>query len=136
MRFLCLSLAILLIGCRNERPVMLLEPNDRSYTVDELQAMGRAGRPVHGTNWYSAEELDWIARDYAATQHIDFNFQGTSALIWVSRKTEYLATLEYGHRIGEPVLIIEIGLDGRVRKHLLATAIDGSAFFGDRPKEQ
>ena len=129
MRMIFFVVTLFLAGCMTKRPVILLQPNDRSYTLPELKAMAKAGRPVHGTIWYSADEFDWIAKKYAADKHFKFDFHGVDVLIWVTQKKDHLATVEYGGRIGAPVLTVEIGYDGNVIKHTVATAIDGSAFF-------
>ena len=120
----CLLLATLwLTGCTTARPYILLEPNDRRYTEAELCAMAREGRDPHVSLWYSAEELDWIARRYVADHRVDFDLRGTSAVVWVPRRGDYLARVEYFRDLGKPVLSVYIGFGGQVLRHDIAIAV-------------
>jgi hypothetical protein len=120
-----LGLSLLgIAGCAANGPVMLLEGERKSLMEDEARAMRRGGRDVHPSLWYSAKELDWIARDYARRRGIDFRFSGVETQIWVPRTRDCLARVEYSSGIGHPVLSVTIGWDGTVREHRRAIAID------------
>ena len=103
---------------------MLVEGDRKSMMEDEAQAARSSGRDIHPSLWYSAKELDWIARDHARRQKIDFSFSGVDTQIWVPRSRNYLARVEYSSGIGHPVLMVTIGWNGEVMDHLKALAVD------------
>ena len=115
---------LLLAGCTSSKPEMVLEGERQSIPHDDVQAMRRRGRDIHASLWFSAAELDQIAREYARRQRIDFNFSGVETVIWVPRSRDYLARVQYSSGIGQPVLLVTIGWDGTVRDHLRAIAVD------------
>lgn len=121
-----------LLACDHSQPIILLQPTSRAYTEAQLEEMARNGRHPHTTLWYNAEELDWIARDYAKRNDIDFNFRGSKILIWVEADSENLASIEYMHGLWEPTLIVRISKEGEALEHVLATAVDGSYIRGMR----
>ena len=68
--------------------------------------------------WYSALELEGIARRYAETKKVDFQFEGAEMNIWV--KTDggkILADVWWSHAIGKPSLHVEIGRDGKPTRY-------------------
>jgi hypothetical protein len=68
--------------------------------------------------WYSALELERIARSYAESKKADFRFEGTEMNIWV--KTDggnVLANVYWSKGIGKPMLHVEIGRDGKAIRH-------------------
>lgn len=125
-----------MVSCNHRKPVMLIEPNERSYTLDQLDAIEATGRPIHVTHWYTAQELDWIARDYAKQKSIDYDFSGIEALIWIPRKASHLATVEYHKGIGKQTLMVVIGLEGEVTEHSILWAIDGPVISNDLDQQQ
>jgi hypothetical protein len=75
--------------------------------------------------WYSAADLDHIARQYVRAKNIDFSFSGTQARFRVPRERDrdVMARGSCSSRMGKPVLSVEIGWDGYVRKHAIAVAV-------------
>jgi hypothetical protein len=124
MAGLSVSFLLLISGCGDRAPVVLLEGERRTLTQDEEQSMRRHGREVRPGLWYDAKELDWIARDYARRQKIDFAFSRVDTQIWVPRSRDYLARVEYSSGVGKPVLSVTIGWDGSVVDHYKAIAVD------------
>ena len=64
--------------------------------------------------WYSALELERVARDFAVSNKADFRFEGTEMNIWV--KTDggkVLADVFWSSAVGKPGLHVEIGRDGK-----------------------
>ena len=116
---------LLIVGCTSPKPEMLLEGEREAMWHDDVQAMRRRGRAIHSSLWFSAAELDQIARDYARRQRIDFKFSGVETVIWVPRSRDHLARVQYSSGIGQPVLLVTIGWDGIARDHLQAIAVDG-----------
>jgi hypothetical protein len=111
-------------GCARRTPVVLLEGDRESLTEDQVRAMHRQGRQVPPALWFDGAELDWIARDYARRQKIDFNFSRVETQVWVPRSRDYLARVEYSSGIGHPVLSVKVDWDGTVIDHSKAMAID------------
>ena len=112
-------------GCSKcPAPEMLLEGDRPSMLHDDAEAERRHGHPIHASLWFSAAELDSIARRYARERRIDFKFSGAEAQIWVPRSRDYLARVQYSSGIGHPVLWVIIAWDGSVREHGKGTAID------------
>jgi photosystem II stability/assembly factor-like uncharacterized protein len=71
--------------------------------------------------WYSALELERIARDYAQSEKLDFDFADTEKKIWVHTDGgRVLATVWFSSAIGKPSLCIEIGRSGKVIGHKIA----------------
>ena len=125
MRHILLFIVLCLAACSTDRPIILLEPDTRSYTLDQLSAMEAEGRPLHVSHWWTAEELDWVARSYADREGLDFSFNGVTVMIWVPRNADFLARVEYFRELGKPVLSVWIGFGGDVLRHSTPTAIDG-----------
>ena len=68
--------------------------------------------------WYSALELERIAKGYAESKKADFQFEGTEMNIWV--KTDggkVLADVYWSKGVGKPMLHVEIGRDGKPMRH-------------------
>lgn len=77
--------------------------------------------------WYSALELEQIARRYADEHKLEFTFEGTEKMVWV--KTDggrVLANVAYSSGVGQPILYIAIDRHGRVINHDIGTAICGT----------
>jgi hypothetical protein len=126
-------------GCARRTPVVLLEGERQSMTEEQVKAMRRRGREVPSSLWFDGAELDWIARDYARRQKIDFNFSRVETQIWVPRSRDYLARVDYSSGMGQPVLSVTIGWDGSVVDHFKGVAIDtveGSPQAGHPPDEK
>jgi hypothetical protein len=84
-------------------------------------------------SWYSAADLDRISRDYVRAKNIDFSFKGTEAQFWVARDREYMARGSYSSGLGEPVLDLEIGWNGYVKKHSIGFAVCGTVAGASAP---
>lgn len=95
-------------------------------TLEDRISMESMGRKPHATLWYTADELDWLARDYAARRGIDFDFKGAEVLVWIERDSEYLARVEYLQGLHEEMLSVWISRDGLAVKSQIAIAVDGS----------
>lgn len=123
---LVLAVSVFFVAGCSARPVpeMLLEGDRPSMLDDDAEAERRRGRPIHASLWFSAKELDSIARRYARERRIDFKFSGVEIQIWVPRSRDYLARVQYSSGIGHPVLWVIIAWDGSVREHGKGTAID------------
>jgi hypothetical protein len=73
--------------------------------------------------WYSALELERIARGYAESKKADFSFEGAELNIWVKTDGgEVLADVYWSRGIGKPVLHVEIGRDGKPTRYDIKTA--------------
>jgi hypothetical protein len=119
-----LGAALMLIGCgRATEPRLIVEghpPREWTYPA----SFGVTGEPVTGEiNWYTARDLDRIVRAYVRQNGVRFSFKGTDAQFWVGREREHLASGTYSSGIGEPVLSIDIGWDGRVKGHRVGIAV-------------
>jgi hypothetical protein len=77
---------------------------------------------VHGTGdkWFSATDLEQIARGYAKQKKIDFNFELTERNVWVSTSgSNIIASVCFSSGMGEPILKVEIDRTGKaVASHL------------------
>ena len=78
--------------------------------------------------WYSALELENIAKNHIETNKIDFDFADTETAIWVSTSggrilaKVYFTPLDYG----EPALDVRIGRNGKVVGYDIAPMVCGS----------
>ena len=73
--------------------------------------------------WYSALELEQIARTYAQTQKLDFKFEGTEKSVWVHTDGgKVLAEVWFKAGGGRPTLQVHIGRKGNVLKHKIVVA--------------
>lgn len=73
--------------------------------------------------WYSGLELEQIARAYAKSQKLDFNFDGAEANIWVHTDGhKVLAEVWFSTGAGRPTLQIQIGRKGNALKHKVVEA--------------
>ena len=119
-----LGMALMLVGCsRAPEPRLIVEghpPREWTYPA----SFGVTGKPVSGEkNGYSARDLDRIVRAYARDYNVRFSFAGTDALFRVGREREHLASGTYSSGMGKPVLLVDIGWDGRVKSHRVAIAV-------------
>jgi hypothetical protein len=71
--------------------------------------------------WYSALELKKAALKYLTEEAVEYPWQGRKVIIWVNtdgRST--LATVCFEATMVEKFLTVEIGRDGKVRRHTIA----------------
>ncbi len=78
--------------------------------------------------WFSALELENLARDYVKRNEIDFDFADTEKTIWVSTSGgRILAEVFFiPSRYGKPVLNVKIGRNGKVLGHSIGAKLCGS----------
>jgi hypothetical protein len=68
--------------------------------------------------WYSALELEQIARAYAASQKLDFDVATAEKSVWVHTDGgKVLAEVWFSSGAGRPSLQVQIGRKGSVLKH-------------------
>ena len=78
--------------------------------------------------WFSALELENLARDYVKTNKIDFDFTDSETTIWLSTGGgRILAEVFFSpSRYGRPVLNVKIGRNGKVLEHSIGAKLCGS----------
>jgi hypothetical protein len=76
--------------------------------------------------WYSALELERIAKAYAKSNKLAFEFEGTNKNIWVNTDGgKVLAEVWFSSGVGRPALQIQIGRKGNVLKHKIVEVMGG-----------
>ncbi len=74
--------------------------------------------------WYSALELERIARGYVESKKADFRFEGAELNIWVNTDGgKVLADVYWSRGIGKPSLHVEIGRNGKPIRYDIKIAI-------------
>lgn len=107
-------------GCAaTSAPTLIVEGHPARPWTHEVDAPDVTG----SITWYSAADLDRIARHYVRANNIDFSFAGTAAQFWVARDRQYMVRGTYSSGIGKPILHLEIGWDGYVTKHSVGIAV-------------
>ena len=93
-----------------------------------LVLVGCSGLGQGEKAWFSALELENLARDYVKTNKIDFDFTDSETTIWVSTGGgRILAEVFFSPpRYGRPALNVEIGRNGKVLGHRIAAMLCGS----------
>ena len=101
-------LVLCLVGCASQHRFGVQAQGD-----DEHMFVSGDGQK----EWYSVLELQRIA-SLRCQQKPDFKFEGTEMNIWVNTDgRKVLADVWFLADIGKPSLHVEIGRDGKVRKH-------------------
>jgi hypothetical protein len=80
-----------------------------------------------GDRWYSATELERIARAYAKERKIQFSFEGTERSVWVNTSgSNIIASVSFSSGMGKPSLIVDIDRSGKVATNHLGIAVCGT----------
>jgi hypothetical protein len=81
-----------------------------------------------GDKWYSASELEQIAKDYAKQKKIDFDFtKATERSVWIyTGGSNIIASVSFSSDFGKPAYIADIGRDGKVVTNRVGIAICGT----------
>lgn len=119
-----LAAAFVLIGCgRAPEPRLLVggyPPREWTYPA----SFGVTGEPVTGEkDWYSARDLDRIVRAYVRENGVRFDFRGKQAQFMACREGEHMASGMYVSGMGQPVLAVDIGRDGHVKRHYVGVTV-------------
>ena len=76
--------------------------------------------------WYSALELETLARNYVKQKSIAFDFANTEKAIWVNTGgSRTLATVSFSSGIGKPFLDVTIDRHGKAVRHFIGIAVCG-----------
>jgi hypothetical protein len=71
-------------------------------------------------------ELERIAKAYAKSKKLAFEFEGTDKNIWVNTDgVKVLAEVWFSSGVGRPALQIQIGRKGNVLKHKIVEVMGG-----------
>ena len=73
--------------------------------------------------WYSALELEQIAKDYTRQKNLAFEFEGAEKTFWVYTENigQTLATVAFSHEVGKPYLQVEIDRFGKPMRYRTGT---------------
>jgi hypothetical protein len=78
-----------------------------------------------GDKWYSAWELEQIARDYARQRKIQFSFEGAERSVWVRTSgSNIIASVSFSSGMGKPIFMVDIDRSGKVATNHLWVAFD------------
>ena len=122
MRTTLLVAILSIAGCAaTHAPTVIVEGHPARPWSFEGDPPGMTG----SITWYSTADLDRISREYVRATNVDFSFKGTAAQFRIARDRECMARGIYSSGIGKPILHLEIGWDGYVRKHSIAVAVCG-----------
>ena len=71
--------------------------------------------------WWSALELERLAKEYARRESIAFDFTNTKTKIWIATdgKKELAKVHFYGPGLEDPFLDVRVSREGRVLEHYL-----------------
>jgi hypothetical protein len=77
--------------------------------------------------WYSAKELERVAKDYARQKQIQFTFEGTTKHVSFRRVgTNTVATIDFFSGFGQPCFTADIDQGGQVLTNSLGISICGT----------
>jgi hypothetical protein len=75
---------------------------------------------------YSAFELDEIARSYIKEKKVPFELDGTERNIWIQTDgSPTMAKVYFGSGPAHPTLQVDIGRDGKVKRHIIHAKTGG-----------
>ena len=102
-------------GCATQK----YERIPTNYFLFNEDAKSGLWRPRH-------DDFIEIAKAYAKQKGISFNFEGTSALLWVLQKDGALiARVEFSGSFGSPYLTVDIDTVGRAIQHYTGVVSEG-----------
>ena len=133
---LAVAVTVPLAGCNNQptdreldtRLELLAKPAEQVRLGVQDQGAGEYMfiRALGPKEWYSALELDRIARKYAEEHKLDFSFDEQETNVWVETDDgPLLATVDYSSGIGEPFLRVAIDRYGKATGHETGIAVCG-----------
>jgi hypothetical protein len=112
-----LGLALTVIGHASDSRLGVQSKGEHEYMF-----VGGDGQKA----WYSALELERIAKAYAKSKKLAFEFEGTEKNIWVNTDGgKVLAEVWFSSGVGRPALQIQIGRKGDVLKHKIVEVMGG-----------
>jgi hypothetical protein len=107
---------LLVTGCATQK----YERVPTNYFLFNQDAKSGLWRPRY-------EDFVEIAKAYAKQKGISFNFEGTSAVLWVLQKDGALiARVEFGGSLGTPYLAVDIDTAGRAIRHFTGVLNEGT----------
>lgn len=73
-----------------------------------------------GQKWYSASELEQIAKDYAKQNRLQFDFEKAGRSIWVyTGGSNIIARISFASDFGKPMYYADIDRSGKVATNFL-----------------
>jgi hypothetical protein len=80
-----------------------------------------------GDKWYSASELEQIAKDYARQKKIDFDFSKAGRSVWIyTGSSNILARVSFASDFGKPIYTADIDRNGKVATNYVGIMVCGT----------
>lgn len=77
-----------------------------------------------GDKWYSASELEQIAKDYAKQRKIDFDFTKAGRSVWIyTGGSNIIARVSFASDFGKPIYIADIDRSGKVATNYVGITV-------------
>jgi hypothetical protein len=80
-----------------------------------------------GDKWYSASELEQIAKDYAKQKKIDFDFSKAGRSVWIyTGGSNIIARVSFASDFGKPIYTADIDRTGKVATNYVGIMVCGT----------
>jgi len=80
-----------------------------------------------GDKWYSASELEQIAKDFAKQKKIDFDFTNAGRSVWIyTGGSNIIARVSFASDFGKPVYTADIDRSGKVATNYVGIMVCGT----------
>lgn len=80
-----------------------------------------------GDKWYSASELEQIAKEYAKQKKIDFDFSKAGRSVWIyTGGSNIIARVSFASDFGKPIYTADIDRTGKVAANYVGIMVCGT----------